>query len=1558
MYGSLTAGDFKVDDDGTDLTASTVLMAGNKNNASATVSLTMPSAIITGSTAKVFYTQGTNRVKDVAGNELATLAEASGVALVGKSVAVSAVSTDDVINASEDDSAVLIAGTSTGLTSGTTVTVTVDDSDADLTADYSFTATTNSTGAWTTASSDLTSARLLAMDEGDLTITASASGAGSGTRTVAYDRTLPTVSSSDTGYYTSSALGTALSGSVNGGTDIYTKVSFSEVVDKTVANDTTARPVISYALGGTDTQYHIIASGTPSNGDCVESGTGASDGKQYTCRYTVGASDSGSFGVKVGTGTADAAGNALASAYTHSATLTADTTLPTISLAIYNGSTITLTMSESVAVSGTKTGADFTVTGGGAPTVSSYAISGSTVTLSLSAAITDGATVTLAYAKNSTAANRIADAAGNELAAVSSQSVSEKNVSVSAVSTDDYINATEDNSAVLIAGLSAGLTTGTTITITIDDSDADTNADLTFTDTTDSTGAWTTDSSDLTVARLAALEEGDLTITASATGAGSGTRTVVYDRTVPTVSSSGTGYYTSSALDTALSGSVKTGTDIYTKVVFTDVVDETAADDATARPEISYIKTGTQYGYVPGADITLDSANSNAQGVGVVGSRLYVANDGTGAGDKVFVYDLDGTRQSGSDFGFATIDYPYGIAGHGSSYLQVLDGQSFGYVQKFNLNGTVTNNAFFNRSGTESGVTVTPTHIFTSDSGQARMYKYTHTGNVSLIVSIASDNTNGTGIAFYNDLLYIVDATDDKVYVYNTSGAHQSSHDFNLTSANSDPSGMTALANGDLLVADSVDNKLYRYSTSPPVQYDVIASGTPASGDCVESGTGAADGKQYSCRYTVASGDGGSFTVKVGTGTGDAAGNMLASAYTHSTTLTLDTAVPTILSAVYTGSTITLAMSENVAVSGTKTGGDFTVTGGGAPTVSSYAISGSTVTLTLDAALTAGATVTLAYAKNATAANRIADAAGNELAAVSSQSVVEKNVSVSAVSTDDYINATEDNSAVLIAGSSAGLTTGTTVTITIDDSDADLTADYTFTATTNSSGAWTTDSSDLTSARLLAMDEGDLTITASASGAGSNIRTVVYDRTVPTATMQSVSGGYVDGTEDDSDVVLSAAVSGDTASVAFSATDSDTTPETLSKTGALGSVAYHEKLSDAMSALTLANSDRFGYGVARRGDVVAVGATGAGSGSYQGAVYLIADGDGDGSFADAVSNDITEIGGSTAGITLADSDNFGSSVALGDDVLVVGARKKSTYKGAVYVIANGGDDWGSIEAGDVVKIDGDTAGITLASYDYFGDGVALATKADGTPVLAVGAGGDDTGGTGRGAVYLIDGGTDKSFATIASGDVTKISSSTGGITLANSNEFGASVALAVDTDTGNASGLVLVVGAVGADTVYLLRDKNNDGDYADTGENTVLSNATAGISVGSNDELGRSVAVAGNLLAIGYSGDIGGGNPHGGFYLVGGGDDRWGSVVAADVVQITEYANSNTLGFSLAFDGGALIAGAMRESSDKGAAYLYDPMFTAQLATGDFEKGVSAANKLAEGTVTVIGDAD
>ena len=107
-------------------------------------------------------------------------------------------------------------------------------------------------------------------------------------------------------------------------------------------------------------------------------------------------------------------------------------------------------------------------------------------------------------------------------------------------STDNYINASEDDSAVTISGTSSGLTTGATVTVTLDDSDADTTADLTKTDTTESNGNW---SISLTSAEVTTLEEGSITITASGTdtggNSGSGTKTVTYDKTAPTATTSG-----------------------------------------------------------------------------------------------------------------------------------------------------------------------------------------------------------------------------------------------------------------------------------------------------------------------------------------------------------------------------------------------------------------------------------------------------------------------------------------------------------------------------------------------------------------------------------------------------------------------------------------------------------------------------------------------------------------------------------------------------------------------------------------------------------------------------------------------------------------------------------------------------------------------------------------------------------------------------------------------------------------------------------------------------------
>ena len=148
--------------------------------------------------------------------------------------------------------------------------------------------------------------------------------------------------------------------------------------------------------------------------------------------------------------------------------------------------------------------------------------------------------------------------------------------------------------------------------------------------------------------------------------------TITADTTGPTVVSGSTGYYADSGLTTALTGSVAPGVDVYTKYTFSEAMGETVADDATARPELSSVVAvagGKRYIYAGSAsDITLDNANTNAQGVVANASGIYVVDDGTT--DKVYAYNLDGTRNSAAD---VTLDNaasnPDGIAMTATHFL-------------------------------------------------------------------------------------------------------------------------------------------------------------------------------------------------------------------------------------------------------------------------------------------------------------------------------------------------------------------------------------------------------------------------------------------------------------------------------------------------------------------------------------------------------------------------------------------------------------------------------------------------------------------------------------------------------------------------------------------------------------------------------------------------------------------------------------------------------------------------------------------------------------------------
>ena len=125
-------------------------------------------AAVTGA-ATLGYAQDadtTKRVWDVAGNALAGV---SGVEVGGRVVLVDAVS-GGYVNGIEDDSAVTISGTSIGVADGTAVTVSIDDSDADSTADVVLSSgVTVTSDAW---SASLSSVQMQGLEEGTVSVTA------------------------------------------------------------------------------------------------------------------------------------------------------------------------------------------------------------------------------------------------------------------------------------------------------------------------------------------------------------------------------------------------------------------------------------------------------------------------------------------------------------------------------------------------------------------------------------------------------------------------------------------------------------------------------------------------------------------------------------------------------------------------------------------------------------------------------------------------------------------------------------------------------------------------------------------------------------------------------------------------------------------------------------------------------------------------------------------------------------------------------------------------------------------------------------------------------------------------------------------------------------------------------------------------------------------------------------------------------------------------------------------------------------------------------------------
>ena len=348
--------------------------------------------------------------------------------------------------------------------------------------------------------------------------------------------------------------------------------------------------------------------------------------------------------------------------------------------------------------------------------------------------------------------------------------------------------------------------------------------------------------------------------------------------------------------------------------------------------------------------------------------------------------------------------------------------------------------------------------------------------------------------------------------------------------------------------------------------------------------------------------------------------------------------------------------------------------------------------------------------------------------------------------------------------------------------------------------------------------------------------------------------------------------------------------------------------------VALDNGDYFGSGVSLSGDgtKLAVGASSdddGGSSRYadRGAVYLYTIG---GATWGRTVTQAVKLSNSHASVSLDDDDEFGTSVSLNSDgsKLAVGTPYDDDggwNRGAVYLYTVGGATWGGTVT-QAVKLSNSHLGVSLDNRDLFGYSVSLSSD---KTKLAVGAYGDDDGGTNRGAVYLYTVGGSSWGSTVT--QAVKLSHGaallSGTIVLDSSDRFGSSVSL-------SGYGAKLAVGATGDDdgginrgAVYLY----TVGSGATWGRTvtqavklshgTSLSSGT--ISLDDWDEFGTGVSLNGDgtKLAVGaYLDDDGGSDQNANrgavyLYTVGGSGNTWGKTVTRTRRAIAGHYRSGTL---------------------------------------------------------------
>ena len=309
----------------------------------------------------------------------------------------------------------------------------------------------------------------------------------------------------------------------------------------------------------------------------------------------------------------------------------------------------------------------------------------------------------------------------------------------------------------------------------------------------------------------------------------------------------------------------------------------------------------------------------------------------------------------------------------------------------------------------------------------------------------------------------------------------------------------------------------------------------------------------------------------------------------------------------------------------------------------------------------------------------------------------------------------------------------------------------------------------------------------------------------------------------------------------------------------------------------------FGAGISIRNDTVIVGANtdSVGANQYQGSAYVFVRSGGDWTEqAKLFSSDGQG------------SDYFGTSVALSEDTVVVGAPSHDAGpaldQGAIYVFTRSGQSWN--QSTKLIAADG-------SSYDRLGQSVSISEK-----TIVAGAYGDGPiENSSRGSAYIF----------VESGGVwaqeTKLIRSNG----VDFDYFGWSVSISGDR---------VVVGAYGSDTPSF-PGQGAAYVFSRSGTTWTEDNILRASDANTNDAFGISVAVSGDTVVSGAPWDEVQGHVYRGSVKI------FQTEMAISKSSPPQLLPGSSYGYRIALSGDTAVVGSPYESVDgnsqQGAAYVF-----------------------------------